>query len=246
MTSRTLTVLLGVGLVLAPARADDEAMKILDRAISAHGGSTALERMPTMVRSQSGTLVLNGMKLPFSSTLNCDLPDRYRLDVELGPQKTRVNIIVIRERGWEVNGGVALDMGKDRHQEALKEGYALYLTSLVPIRQSKNNFTLKKIPDIKGHGGKPAAGLLVSQKGQDDVRMYFDKESGLLVQMERRGSLAGLVTTKDYIFADFKEFRGVKLPAHHIERFNGQEYMESKNCTYTFPSRADERLFAKP
>lgn len=242
--SRSLLALVGVFLSLTSLRADEEAQKVLDRAIAAHGGATALERVPRMIRSSSGMAYGNRQENACTTELYCDLPHRSRLEMELTAQKLKLLVVVTPTKGWNVTGGLTQEMAPSQLQEVQAEVYTYYLVSLVPLRDAKV-FTLKSIPGIKVQGTE-TAGILVSKKGQDDVRMFFDKSTGYLVQLQRRASAAGLVRTKDYVFADFKEFDGVKMATSYSEKINGQKTIDLKGAKYRFPSKPDDKQFGQP
>jgi hypothetical protein len=239
-----LAVCLGTGPAATIVRADAAADKVVDKAIRAHGGETALARTKTMIRTESGTLNFNGGEIAFSSELTADLPDRYRLEVELGPMKLRQIAIVTRARGWQVTSGNTLEMSRETHHEAVEEGYALYLTSLAPLRREKG-IELTTVRDAKV-AGKPAAGVKVKLKGHDDVQLFFDKETGLLVRMARSTPFGGLTAEKEYLFSEYKEVEGVKMPMKRQEFIAGQKYMDGKVSSFRFPDRVDEKNFAKP
>jgi hypothetical protein len=227
----------------SPKASDEEALKTLNRAIEAHGGVRALEQVAKMVRVTSGVVVQGGKESAFNSTLTCDLPDRYRYDFEVGAEKTRIAWIVLKDRGYLVNGGMTQEMDPRFHEEQRQEGYVIYLTTLLPLRDKA--YTLQALPEEKVRGN-PAAVVRASKKGQEEARLYFDKSSGLLVQIARRSSVAGLVNSREYLYGEFKDFDGVKLPTHHVEQINGQRGVEAKSSTYTLPAQVDEKQFARP
>ena len=52
----------------------------------------------------------DGMETPFTITLTCDLPERFRYDVETGPQKAQMTVIILKDRGYHVNGGMTQEL----------------------------------------------------------------------------------------------------------------------------------------
>ncbi len=62
--------------------------------------------------------------------------------------------------------------------------YVDYLASLIPLLDDKA-LELSAVPDAKVHGHSSAA-ILVKSKGQPDVRLYFDRDTGLLIKTEYR------------------------------------------------------------
>src|SRR5207248_3291537 len=127
---------------------------------------------------------------------------------ELGPQKMKQIVVVNRDQGWQVAGGATVEMERKTLAESREEGYALWLSSLVPLRREKG-VQLTAVAAAKVDG-KPAAGVKVSLKGRDDVTMYFDEKTGLLVRMTRNTTVAGLTAEKEYLFGDYKEVEGAQ------------------------------------
>ena len=228
---------------ISSAAADEATDKVLDRAMRAHGGADKLARARRMQRSASGTLAVGGGNAEFSEELLVDLPDRSRHRITLKAKGTAFLAIVNGERGWQVAGGATQDLGKDRLREIRDDLYLLYLTTLTPLRKEKR-FTLKAVPDVDVQGRK-AAGVQVSCQGHGDVRLYFDKGTGLLVKAVRQTLVAGLPVDKETAYSDHKEFGGVRLPTSILETVNGNKYLELRSARYTFP-KVDDRSFAKP
>lgn len=242
--SRSLLALVGVSLSLTSLRADEEAQKVLDRAIAAHGGTSALEQLTRMVRSTTGVMIANQQELACTTQTFFDLPGRVRNEVELTAEKRKLVFVVAGEMGWLVTGGVAQAMSAPALQEAKAFMYTQYVGSLVPLREAKK-FTLKSIPGIKVQG-KETVGLLVTRKDHDDVRLFFDKSTGLLAQLQIRTAVVGLVQARDFLFGEYKDFSGAKLPTQYLEKINGQKVIEFKTMKYTFPTKVDDRQFGKP
>ena len=233
----TCWVLLGTGRAAA-----DEAEKLLDEAIRAHGGTAGLTRARQMLRTATGVAILpGGGESKISEKLLTDLPDRYRQELELGPQ--HILIVLNGNRAWQVTGGTTQEVGKEMLAEGREYAYALYLSTLIPARREKR-FETKVVADAEVFGRK-AAGLKVSCKGREDVRLYIDKKTGLLVKVNYSTVDAGLTVEKELFFSDHKDFNGVRLPTTVALFVNGKKFIDFKSASYTFP-RQDEKSFAKP
>ena len=86
----------------------------------------------------------------------------------------------------------------------------------------------------------------VSSKGRPDATLYFSKSSGLLVKIERRGTLAGQDTEFEYIYSGHKAFAGVKMPTKELQKVNGRKQAELTSSDYSFPTTLDAKTFARP
>ena len=86
----------------------------------------------------------------------------------------------------------------------------------------------------------------MASKGHVEVRLYFDKASGLLVKIERLSKEAGVSLNKEYIYSAHKDFDGVKLPTKEVDLINGRKFSELTSMTYKLQTKIDDATFAKP
>ena len=231
---------------LAQAGDREVALETVDQAIKAHGGEATLNRALTFVRTASGTLHTFAKPLPFKDQLTVQLPERFRSSVEVGEQDTKFRLVVVinKDTGWQQSGGATMELTKERLGELREEAYVLYLTTLTPLKKD-SGMELTPLPEGKVNDA-PVIGIKVSQKGHADSKLYFDKNTHLLVKIERRVTEAGLLVTKEYLYSDHKNFGGVKLPGKMIESMNGRKVSEVSSFNYQFPNRAEESAFGKP
>jgi hypothetical protein len=230
-------LLIPAGLLRADDRAD--ALAIVDDAIKAHGGADALAKAQSYTRKGTGTVEL-GKALSLTDELTVSLPDRTRhvIDVE---KMAHIVAVLNGDKAWESSGGPATEVTALRAQELRDEAYLLWLATLTPLK--KDGVTLKPQKEIKVND-KPAVGVSVSSKGRPDATLYFDKESHLLVKIEREANLGGRKVDKEYLFAGYKEVDGVQLPTKLTEIVNGRKFSEM-TVSYKL-HKPDDATFAKP
>ncbi len=245
-TALLLALALGVLYTAAgPLRADDrdKALALIERAIKAHGGAEALTKAQVSTRTNAGTLTQPGGDMDFTSTVTQSLPDRVRMDIEVG-KSVKLLTVIDGDKGWQQSaGGAALPLDRDRLKEIKGEAYVWWLATLVPLK--KDGLTLALAPEIKVDG-KPALGVKVSGRGEPDARLYFDQGTGLLVKIERRAPETGVLVNKEYYFSDFKDFDGAKLPAKEVMTVNGKKWYEVRVLTYKFLPKVEDSAFARP
>ena len=247
-----MRTIVGVALVLTlattgPARAGEreDALAVIEQAVKAHGGEDALTRAQTAVRTSTGAIASpTGKDLPFKDEMSWKLPDRFRLSLEVGAEKTRLVTVVTSDKGWQMTGGQVAELSAERLGELREEAYVLWLETLVPLK-TDSAFELAPLPEAKVNG-QPAAGVKVAHKGHTEASLYLDKQSGLLVKIARRAREAGLTVDKEYLFSDHKDFDGVKMPTKQQELLNGKRFTELTGISYKFPSSLDDSTFAKP
>ncbi len=225
------------------ARASEkEARAIVDRAVRAHGGATALGKAQFSVRTDTGTQAFPGKELPFTAEVVRQLPDRVRLTVEID-KRLKMVIVLDGDKGWERAVGPAVEMSKQRVSEMQEEAYVWWLTTLVPL--TRGGFTLSTLPDAKVEG-EEAAGVKVVRKGRHDASLYFSKRSGLLLKVSRRVPEAGVLFDKDYLFSAYKDFGGARLPTHEVVLLNGRRYTDVTMKDYRALTRVPEGTFGRP
>ena len=244
MRTKVGIVLVTASLALSgPARADDreKALAVIERAIKAQGGAEALNKAQSRSRTGQGKLAVGG-DLPFTTEETVQLPGRSRTVLEAGGRR---QIVVLNgDKGWILPlGGAAQELNKDFFEELREEPYVWWLMTLTPLQ--KDGFELTPLPDAKVNG-EDASVIKVSHRGHADVRMFFDKKTGLLVKIARRAKEAGIPLDKEYSYSDYKEYDGVKLPTKEITTVNGKKLSEVKFTDYQLLSKVEDKTFDKP
>jgi hypothetical protein len=172
-----------VGLAGA-CRADTEVDAVLSRAIEAHGGEEALAKYPAV--RMKWKVVLGGPdKTPKTWDVLFAAPGKLKEVREGYYQMRRVDSVWITdEKGsWTVQNGRASRADAKLAEFYKGEVHLMQVLRLVPLKAKGYELAVvdgKKVDD------RPAAGLRVRAKGQKDITLYFDKETGLLAKVERR------------------------------------------------------------
>jgi hypothetical protein len=241
---RYLLPCLALAASATPLRAGEreDALALIDKAVKAHGGEDALKKARTAQRNGSGTLNQGDRLAPFVEESVFSLPERARMTLEVGGRQQRM--VVTPDKAWQQQGGgPPADVDRETAESAREELYVQWLTTLLPLRQDGVTLALAADDQVSG---RPAAVVKVSSKGRPDVRLFFDKQSGLLVKAERRARQAGLPVDKGYIFAEHKAFDGALLPTRYAETINGRRFIEMTALTWKLLPRVDDALFARP
>jgi hypothetical protein len=90
------------------------------------------------------------------------------------------------------------------------DAHLMQVLRLAPLKDKQ--FELTKTADTKVEG-KPALGLRVSTKGQKDVTLFFDAETGLLVKVQRRVMDASTLTVvaEERIYQKYQKQDGLQF-----------------------------------
>jgi hypothetical protein len=232
----------------AMARADDaaDARKLVEQAVEAHGGITAIAKMQTMTRSSSGKMFLLGQETPFKDELVVALPSKWRwnLDATAGGRPVQMLLILNGDNAWQGNSAGVLPMDKSRVNEIQDESQVLWLATLVPLLQAKD-LQLGLVKD-EVVNGRPAKGISVSRANKGDIKLYFDNQTHLLVKIARRAREAGVVIDKEYVYSDHQPVQGVMAPKRYSEWTSGRKFVDVGSIDYKFHSSIDEKYFTKP
>jgi hypothetical protein len=246
--SRCLPVALCLALGLAPvSRADDKAKAIVDKGIEAAGGEANLSKYKGRTFKIKGNFYGMGDGIPYTGEVAVQLPSQSKQSVEadVGGQKFMMVTVVDGDKAWRKTNGMLEELEKDAATEEKENLHASWVATLLPLKDA--GFKLTSLGDSKV-GDHEATGIKVAHEGHRDVKLYFDKNTGLLIKLEHRikDMMSGEEANQETIFSDFKEADGIKAPAKSLINRNGTKYIESENTDIKHHEKLDAGTFAKP
>jgi hypothetical protein len=227
----------------ASVRADapTEPRAVIDKAIKALGGAEKLAKFKADTRTDKGTYYGTGAGLPYTGKYAHVYPDKLRMDIE------NIFLIVVNgDQGWVAANGATDDLTKDQLAEQKDQLYAEWVAMLVPLKDKA--FTLTALGEVKV-ADRPAVGVKVSRQGRRDVRLFFDKETGLLVKRDYKVNAAdmdGKEVTQEVLLSDYQETAGLKFPRKVVVNRDGKLYAEVEIVDWKPAEKLDDKLFAKP
>ncbi|MGH7226610.1 MAG: hypothetical protein ACRELF_25625 [Gemmataceae bacterium] len=240
----TVVVLLGGA---ASARAQDEARALIERAVKAHGGAEALGRVRADKVKFKGTLVIRGHTTPFVAETTMQLPSKYKHVIETnnGGDKHTIVHIINGKKIYITLDGRALQADPAQLAE-IRRGLELERAKrLLPLLDDKS-YQLAVLEEIKVND-RPAVGVRITGRGRKEMRLYFDKEYGLLVRAENRlGDGKSKEVRQHFFFGDFKDIGGYKRPTKIRAYRDGREIMAAELLDAKVLDKVDETEFAKP
>jgi hypothetical protein len=212
----------------APAVTADQ---VIEKYVTALGGADAIKKINSRV--MMGSILANGSESPIE--LFTKAPNK-RVSISNGQSYTAFDGTM----GWMGNSGrPAREMSASEADAAgLDAEFALALR-------------LKEIfPQLRRGRPETIAGvecetLNASRPGRPPVRLYFDKNSGLLVRMIRYADTPIGRNPTQIDYADYREVDGVKSPFRWtLARPNGRFTIQVKEEKVNVP--IDDAKFAKP
>jgi hypothetical protein len=134
----------------------------------------------------------------------------------------------------------------ERLKDRLEFIYVCWATQLFPLKAQE--FHLSLVDEIEV-GGRKAVGILVKHEQHDPLKLYFDKESHLLVKVQ--GKYKNPDDGKEYdqecVYSDYRNVQDTKQP------FRCKSFLDKKEDTdllvtemQPYDKLLDEKLFSKP
>src|SRR5205085_1514954 len=128
-------------------------------------------------------------------------------------------------KGWVQQMGNTEDMNEDQVADAKEGMYANSLADLNGIRDP--GLKLTSLGESKV-GDKGVVGVKATKEGHKEVKIYFDKETDLVVKMQRtaKNPMSGDDVDQEQLFDDYKEWSdGVKRPLKQTVKREGKEFL---------------------
>src|SRR5262249_10942104 len=148
-------------------------------------GEAAVAKLRTMRIKVEGTMkfVPGEPAVAFVIEDVWQMPDKYRTAASFTVvgMKVAQTQVIDGDKGWIEVNGVVQDIPKDAFAEMREQKYAEDLDRLGFLMDKDAELSL--LDEVKV-SGKPAVGIRVKSKGHREVKLYFDKSTGLLVKRE--------------------------------------------------------------
>lgn len=243
---RTLAAFVALSLP-AVAAARETPRAILERAIAAHGGQEKLSAARSERLKLKGTIQVGSSAVPFTNEMALQLPGQYRSVVtvtENGRPQTVVHLLdgdkatILLNGLPQPAGGVHLAQFK----QTLQLEHAMRLAPLL----TDPGFTLHPLPEVR-YNDHVYVGVRVQGKGQRDLKLYFDRTTGLLVKTEHLlDGPSGKDVLQEAFYGGHRDVGGrVRAMAVVVLR-DGKKVMETELVEARVVDRIDAREFTQP
>jgi hypothetical protein len=232
----------------AALRADDkaEATAVLDKAIEALGGREKLARFQSVTWKGKATIQAGGQDIALVHEGAAQSGDRYRVEMEIqaNGMTNKVLFVINGEKAWARANNQTTDLPKEVAAFARDGLYVMRLVQLLPNLREKE-YELSHLGEVKV-GDSPAVGIQVARKGFRDVSLFFAKDTGLPVRSETRLTAPdNQEYTVAYLFADYKEFGGIRHFTRVTFKVNDQDYA-TELTEVQAPDTLEDGTFEKP
>jgi photosynthetic reaction center cytochrome c subunit len=207
---------------------------IIDNYIQALGGRAAVEKITSRV--QKGTINVGGKQTPIE--VYSQAPDK-RISIVRMPEGESVTAFNGKE-GW-----LALGNRPPREMHGPELDAARLDADLHLATNLKSLFPRLRLARPEKIAGRDMNVVIAARDGQPPMRLFFDKETGLLTRMLRyaESPLGRNPTQIDY--ADYRDIGGVKTPyTWTLSRPNGRFTVQVTDAQANVPIEATR--FVKP
>jgi hypothetical protein len=242
----------GLLLLLAacPVPAQETPRAIIERAIVAHGGAERLSRLHADKLHLQGRIVLpfkdGPHEVPFTTDQTQQLPGQFKSVARMNTDKPYTLVqIVSGDKAYVTIDGQPLTptpVAAARMRETLR---LARMSHLVPLL-SDRTYELVALGEAKVND-RTADGVKVTARGRKDIRLYFDRETGLLTKTEHfLDDGAGKEVLQEEFYGDFKDFGGFRRWTKLAAFLDGKKVMEAEVLDVKYFDKLDDAEFAKP
>ncbi|HEV7226559.1 MAG TPA: hypothetical protein VGN42_27885 [Pirellulales bacterium] len=225
--------------------------EIIDRAIVEAGGRDALARYKQPFRQEfepRGPSAGNAAEKP-KIRITTWLPDKLRIENtrSRGGQAVTVGAVLNGKQGS--GRGVAGSPGQMKYNHRTmgaaemagyeKLLYAHWVATLLPLDDKM--FELSGLDEI-AVDERPAVGVKVSRADRPEVRLYFDKESMMLVKLAWQPNETAWT---ELVFDDFAESDGLAYPRKITSYTDGKQTSERQLTEFEFLDKVEDGTFEK-
>jgi photosynthetic reaction center cytochrome c subunit len=208
--------------------------QLIDKYVQALGGASAVDRITTRV--MKGKIEFGGKS--FGIDIYCKHPEQ-RVSYTHNPEGESVTAFNGRE-GWMKNPGMPL---REMHASDL-DGAAID-ADLHLATDLKQMFTQTRVRGTEKIGDREAFVVIGRREEKTPVRLYFDKDSGLLVRLVRYGDTALGWMPVQIDYSDYHDVKGLKLPYRWtLARPSGRFTIQISEVRQNVP--VDDAKFVKP
>jgi predicted Zn-dependent peptidase/outer membrane lipoprotein-sorting protein len=212
---------------------------ILNKAISASGGSEAFKAIKTLQWKGDITAVTPQGEMALSAQVIIALPDRMRANVNtpMGAMSQIMN----GDQAWIIS-----PQGTMPAPAPMKEQMVANLwrnVSYLFANAENENLTAQYLgsEEVQGQNNEV---LLITPPGVKAFKLYLDAETMLPVKMSYQGvNMMGAPVASEEMFSDYREVSGVKLPFKSVTNQDGKRAQEVTAAEININVEVDEGQF---
>jgi hypothetical protein len=235
-------------LALTPAApAQGTATAMIERAIIAHGGQQRLSSVRADKVKFKGTLHLGSSSVPFIDESTIQAPEQFKSVVRIN-EGTRTRTIV------HILDGPKATITVDDQPQVVPGSLVAQMRQTLQLDQAMKLVPLLLDPAFHiehtgeyQYNGRVVVGVRVTGRGQRDLRLYFDRETALLVKSDfLLDGPGGKDVRQEAFYSEYRDVGGYLRPGRVIVFRDGKKVMESELVEARHFDHIDPREFQGP
>jgi hypothetical protein len=242
-----LTALLSFLVLTSPqaeAADDSQAHFLVQRAITAAGGQSALESLPAIHAKTEGQTASGVL---FKEETFHQPPGMLKQVQQLdsGSKHSEIILVVAGENGWLRANQKTVRLGGFLFSELREAANVANATRLLPLLTG--DYRLSPLPPAR-IAGRLVKGIGVSRCDYRDINLYFDAETMLLAKIEHKvwDITTNQAITEERYLMDYRPVQGIQTAhAIRIDR-NAKPYLEARSMLVEHLRAIDKPVFAQP
>jgi hypothetical protein len=241
-------VVLGVAGPGLAQQGGDQARWLIQQAVAAHGGRDGLAATAGayVTRGKGAMYPGDGVPRPFTFEYSHQDLTHTRLELHIAFKDGFIPSVRVLNgaAGWEQQGQMRRDLSAAELQQARQGAYESKVRLLYPLLEDPA-FTLTPLGESY-LGAHQAVGVRVAYPGEPEVRLYFDKSTGLLLKSAAAETLQGRTVVREEYYGNYQEALGRKYPLEATFVLDGKKYLEIKTEEARAVDRIDPAQFTRP
>jgi hypothetical protein len=250
--TRRIGALLAMAIVTClsgPGRAvgAEDATAILDKAIKALGGEENLGKAKAVSWTAKGTITFmgNDNNVTIHGVAQGLDHSRQEFEGDFGGNQVKGVTVLAGDKGWREFGDNHMDLDKDALAAEKRRAYlTLIPITILPLKSSE--FKVEAIGE-ENAGDKPMVGIKATGPDGKELKLYFDKESGLPVKLVAKVvGFMGDEFTQETAFSEYKEMGGIKKATKVQAKRDGEKFIDEQVTEFKVLNEVDAKTFAEP
>jgi hypothetical protein len=231
------------------ATGQNDVQAIIDKAISAHGGTEKLQNLKGVQLQSQGSIVgtpFGTIKFNQDATALFSGKVKEVMKMNAMNMDSTVTTVFDGTKGWTQMSGQKPQDLDERMLSLMKDAvYMWNLDRMIPLKDPACKLAALGQVTVNN---RPAVGIRISSEGHKDVSFYFDKQTGLLAKVVHptTDAITGKEVTEERILLEYQEVDGVKTAKREEVYHDGKKFMEAEVLQYRLVDNIDEKELQKP
>jgi hypothetical protein len=246
-TGQVLVVLSLLFVLTLVGRAGDaEATAVINKAIKAHFPKGVDAKKQSVRTKTKGTLHVGGMDLPFTQEVAVQ-KNMFKevMELEAMGNKVLVTSVYNGKQAWIRAGPQDVKVTDEILNEFKDAAYTMGMMQGMFFKDKNVKFSLIGEAKVKD---KDAIGVTIAREGMKDISVYFDKKTGLMAKIEKRGRdiQSGQEVQEERFILEYQDVNGNKTAKKVEVLRDGKAFLEAEVLEVQSLEKIDESEFTQP